>query len=194
VGWFGPRGLASVVFGLLALEALGEQAARPAVAVIAFTVLLSVVAHGLTAEPLAKRYGARLSPAEHSAGAGGAGTGPWTQAGPALARRRGTRCGRAQETGGAGDHRPDPVRVGLILVLAVGSQVLASRPAHPGADHPAPGRLHRGRAHHDVNPQRLLGAAFQPLVSLAVAVILYDAGLALDLGKLRGTPAGWCAA
>jgi len=71
VGWFGPRGLASVVFGLLALETLGEQAARPAVAVIAFTVLLSVVAHGLTAEPLARRYGARLSPAEHSAGAAG---------------------------------------------------------------------------------------------------------------------------
>jgi NhaP-type Na+/H+ or K+/H+ antiporter len=69
VGWFGPRGLASVVFGLLALEALGEQAARPAVAVIAFTVLLSVVAHGLTAEPLAKRFGPRLGPAEHSAGA-----------------------------------------------------------------------------------------------------------------------------
>ena len=63
VGWFGPRGLASVVFGLLALEDLGEQAARPAVAVIAFTVLLSVVAHGLTAEPLAKRYGPRLAPA-----------------------------------------------------------------------------------------------------------------------------------
>jgi NhaP-type Na+/H+ or K+/H+ antiporter len=71
VGWFGPRGLASVVFGLLALEALGEQAAKPAVSVIAFTVLLSVIAHGLTAEPLAKRYGARLSPAEHSAGAAG---------------------------------------------------------------------------------------------------------------------------
>jgi NhaP-type Na+/H+ or K+/H+ antiporter len=71
VGWFGPRGLASVVFGLLALEALGQEAARPAVAVIAFTVLLSVVAHGLTAEPLAKRYGARLSPAEHSAGVAG---------------------------------------------------------------------------------------------------------------------------
>jgi NhaP-type Na+/H+ or K+/H+ antiporter len=71
VGWFGPRGLASVVFGLLALESLGQAAARPAVAVIAFTVLLSVVAHGLTAEPLARRYGARLSPAERSAGAGG---------------------------------------------------------------------------------------------------------------------------
>ena len=71
VGWFGPRGLASVVFGLLALEALGEQVARPAEAVIAFTVLLSVVAHGLTAEPLARRYGARLSPGEHRAGAAG---------------------------------------------------------------------------------------------------------------------------
>jgi NhaP-type Na+/H+ or K+/H+ antiporter len=37
-----------------------------------------------------------------------------------------------------------------------------------------------------VNPERLLRAAFQPLVSLAVAVILYDAGLGLELGKLRG--------
>jgi sodium/hydrogen antiporter len=68
VGWFGPRGLASVVFGLLALETLGEKVARPADAVIAFTVLLSVIAHGLTAEPLAHRYGNKLTPAEHHAG------------------------------------------------------------------------------------------------------------------------------
>jgi sodium/hydrogen antiporter len=60
VGWFGPRGLASVVFALLALEDLG-QSAGPAVSVIAFTVLLSVVAHGLTADPLAHRYGPRLA-------------------------------------------------------------------------------------------------------------------------------------
>jgi NhaP-type Na+/H+ or K+/H+ antiporter len=60
VGWFGPRGLASVVFALLALQALGETAAKPAITVIAFTVLLSVIAHGLTADPLAKRYGPRL--------------------------------------------------------------------------------------------------------------------------------------
>ena len=60
VGWFGPRGLASVVFALLALEDLG-QTAGPAVSVIAFTVLLSVVAHGLTANPLAQRYGPRLA-------------------------------------------------------------------------------------------------------------------------------------
>jgi hypothetical protein len=30
--------------------------------VIAFTVLLSVLAHGLSADPLASRYGARLAP------------------------------------------------------------------------------------------------------------------------------------
>ena len=62
MGWFGPRGLASVVFGLLALEDLGESAARPALTVIAFTVLLSVLAHGLSADPLASRYGPRLTP------------------------------------------------------------------------------------------------------------------------------------
>ncbi len=56
VGWFGPRGLASLVFGLLALEEIGP-AADEAVAVIAVTVLLSVVAHGISAAPLAARYG-----------------------------------------------------------------------------------------------------------------------------------------
>ena len=60
VGWFGPRGLASVVFALLALEDLGKPASA-AVSVIALTVLLSVVAHGLTADPLAHRYGPRLA-------------------------------------------------------------------------------------------------------------------------------------
>jgi sodium/hydrogen antiporter len=63
VGWFGPRGLASVVFALIALEDLGPPAAEPAVAVIAVTVLLSVLVHGATADPLARRYGPRLAPA-----------------------------------------------------------------------------------------------------------------------------------
>jgi sodium/hydrogen antiporter len=62
IGWFGPRGLASVVFALLALEDLAEPAARPAITVIAVTVLLSVLAHGLSADPLASRYGPRLTP------------------------------------------------------------------------------------------------------------------------------------
>ena len=57
VGWFGPRGLASLVFALLALEELGARSDE-AVAVIGVTVLLSVVAHGFSAGPLAARYGA----------------------------------------------------------------------------------------------------------------------------------------
>jgi len=57
VGWFGPRGLASLVFALLALEGL-DAGAEEAVSVIAVTVFLSVLAHGLSAAPLAARYGA----------------------------------------------------------------------------------------------------------------------------------------
>ena len=68
IGWFGPRGLASVVFALLALEDLGEKNAGPAVEVITVTVLLSVVLHGVTAEPLARRYGPRLIPAGDAGG------------------------------------------------------------------------------------------------------------------------------
>jgi NhaP-type Na+/H+ or K+/H+ antiporter len=76
--------------------------------------------------------------------------------------------------------------VGLILVIAVGSQVLASRLRVPALIILLPAGFTAGALTTDVNPQQLLGAAFQPLVSLAVAVILYDAGLALDLAKLRG--------
>jgi sodium/hydrogen antiporter len=57
ISWFGPRGLASLVFALLALEELGAGADE-AVAVITVTVLLSVLAHGLSAAPLAARFGA----------------------------------------------------------------------------------------------------------------------------------------
>jgi hypothetical protein len=68
------------------------------------------------------------------------------------------------------------IGVGLILVLAVGSQVLASRLKIPAIIVLLPAGFTVGAITTDVNPQRLLGAAFQPLVSLAVAVILYDAG------------------
>src|SRR5215472_9069804 len=76
--------------------------------------------------------------------------------------------------------------VGLILVLAVGSQVLASRLRIPALIILLPAGFTAGALTTDVNPDRLLGAAFQPLVSLAVAVILYDSGLALQWGKVRG--------
>jgi NhaP-type Na+/H+ or K+/H+ antiporter len=55
IGWFGPRGLASVIFALLALEDLGP-AAQEVTATIALTVLLSVGAHGLTARPFARHF------------------------------------------------------------------------------------------------------------------------------------------
>jgi NhaP-type Na+/H+ or K+/H+ antiporter len=59
-GWFGPRGLATIVFGLLSAEELGTDSAviTDVAGVIAFTVLFSVFAHGITAGPLAARYGA----------------------------------------------------------------------------------------------------------------------------------------
>jgi NhaP-type Na+/H+ or K+/H+ antiporter len=60
IGWFGPRGLASLVFALLALEELGPGA-DDAITVIGLTVLLSVVAHGLSARPLSSRYGRSAS-------------------------------------------------------------------------------------------------------------------------------------
>ncbi len=59
LGWFGPRGLATIVFGLLVLEELGRSA--PGIeeieSVLAVTVLLSVFAHGVTAGPLSRSYG-----------------------------------------------------------------------------------------------------------------------------------------
>ena len=57
--------------------------------------------------------------------------------------------------------------VGLILVLAVGSQVLASRLRIPALIILLPAGFTAGALTTDVNPERLLGAAFQPLVSLA---------------------------
>src|SRR3974390_1744888 len=78
------------------------------------------------------------------------------------------------------------VGVGLILVLAVGSQVLASRLRIPALIILLPAGLTAGALTTAVTPDRLRGAAFQPLVSLAVAVILYDSGVALEWGKVTG--------
>jgi NhaP-type Na+/H+ or K+/H+ antiporter len=69
------------------------------------------------------------------------------------------------------------IGTGLILVLAVGSQVLAGRLRIPALIVLLPVGFTVGALTTDVNPERLLGPAFEPLVSLSVAVILYDAGL-----------------
>jgi NhaP-type Na+/H+ or K+/H+ antiporter len=59
VGWFGPRGLASIIFALIAFEELdADSAVARVLSVIATTVVLSALAHGLTASPWSQRYGA----------------------------------------------------------------------------------------------------------------------------------------
>ncbi|MEV7774366.1 cation:proton antiporter [Kitasatospora sp. NPDC086791] len=57
IGWFGPRGLASVVFGLLVVEE-NVPGVHQLGLVVAATIGLSVLAHGMSAPFLAARYGA----------------------------------------------------------------------------------------------------------------------------------------
>ena len=61
IGWFGPRGLASVVFGLLAVDAFESSQSKAVLAAVTLTVALSVLLHGVSASPLAARYGAYAS-------------------------------------------------------------------------------------------------------------------------------------
>ena len=64
MGWFGPRGLASVVFTLLALEEIERGGAGGMLLqTVTWTILLSVVLHGISAPPLAARYGASIAKA-----------------------------------------------------------------------------------------------------------------------------------
>ena len=61
VGWFGPRGLASILFVLLIVEEYRLAVGPQLVPVVVLTVLLSTVAHGMTAFPLVQRYARWLS-------------------------------------------------------------------------------------------------------------------------------------
>ena len=56
VGWFGPRGLASIVFAVLILQAEPIPSLGMVLATISLTVVVSVYAHGVTALPLTERY------------------------------------------------------------------------------------------------------------------------------------------
>lgn len=59
LGWFGPRGLASILFVLLILEET-DMVHRDAIfATVIVTVAMSVVAHGITAGPAARWYGSK---------------------------------------------------------------------------------------------------------------------------------------
>jgi sodium/hydrogen antiporter len=56
IGWFGPRGIASILYLLLVVIEVGVTGIQPYLAVIIFTVFLSVILHGITANPLSRLY------------------------------------------------------------------------------------------------------------------------------------------
>ncbi len=61
IGWFGPRGLASILFALLVLEEVGGEAGDTIFVTATVTILLSIFAHGITANPWTARLAAHLS-------------------------------------------------------------------------------------------------------------------------------------
>jgi NhaP-type Na+/H+ or K+/H+ antiporter len=60
MGWFGPRGLASIVFAVIVVEA-GVPTSSVIAATAACTIMLSILAHGITANPWAKGFGERFA-------------------------------------------------------------------------------------------------------------------------------------
>ena len=58
IGWFGPRGIASVLYLLMAVAAIGFVGYERIMSVIVLTVTISVFAHGISALPLSRLYGA----------------------------------------------------------------------------------------------------------------------------------------
>ena len=66
IGWFGPRGLASIVFGVIVLNANLPNSGPIAMTVVC-TIMLSILTHGVTANPWAVAYSARRRLAEGGA-------------------------------------------------------------------------------------------------------------------------------
>ncbi len=58
IGWFGPRGLASILFGLTIVTESEAAGGDELFAGVTLVVLMSTVLHGASAAPLARRYGA----------------------------------------------------------------------------------------------------------------------------------------
>jgi sodium/hydrogen antiporter len=80
LGWFGPRGLASIVFAVIVLEDSQLPDEQTILLAIYLTVGLSILLHGITAAPLADRYGRwyEAHPRE---------TRPWMEGAPATVTR-----------------------------------------------------------------------------------------------------------
>jgi len=60
LGWFGPRGLASIVFAIIVVNA-NLAGGDTITAVVVWTITLSILAHGVSANPLSKAYGRMMS-------------------------------------------------------------------------------------------------------------------------------------
>lgn len=78
------------------------------------------------------------------------------------------------------------IGLGLTIILAVGCQILSARVRLPAIVLLLPVGFLAGHYVTDLNPEKSLGAAFSPLVGLAVAVILFDGGLDLNFRELEG--------
>jgi NhaP-type Na+/H+ or K+/H+ antiporter len=60
IGWFGPRGLASIVFAVIVLNANVPNSGTIAATAVC-TIMLSILAHGISANPWAKGFGERFA-------------------------------------------------------------------------------------------------------------------------------------
>jgi NhaP-type Na+/H+ or K+/H+ antiporter len=56
IGWFGPRGIASILYLLMVTIELGSAGLERMISVIVLTVLLSIYLHGISANPLSHLY------------------------------------------------------------------------------------------------------------------------------------------
>lgn len=56
IGWFGPRGIASVLYLLMAFLQLGQVGYERMISVVTLTVMLSIFLHGITAVPFSKLF------------------------------------------------------------------------------------------------------------------------------------------
>ncbi|MEM5582809.1 cation:proton antiporter [Roseibium sp. AS2] len=66
-GWFGPRGLATALFALLVVDQLDHEIGEYLLNLAVNAVWISAVLHGVTAVPLSRWYGARMSENEGAA-------------------------------------------------------------------------------------------------------------------------------
>jgi NhaP-type Na+/H+ or K+/H+ antiporter len=76
--------------------------------------------------------------------------------------------------------------LGLVIVLAVACRLVAARSGIPAIVLLLPVGFIAGAITDDVDPEKLFGATFEPLIDLGVGVILFEAGLRLRFHELGG--------